>query len=325
MSRRNRALDLKFICTSVCLLLFALPSFSQLGVPNPKTRPIYTKHVPFHVDQLKGMTTYFIVPDSFQQMVYDRLEKEISSIWKLGKIRFMRAAKAKKKTFILGKTSFIRLTGYVLKTNLNVTTDYSYYLEYIVKRKEAAYNTILARVNLYPSTLELLKETNRYSAIKVKELSKVCSDPRRINNWSIGNIKNCLVYAQEKILKEQMFNGNKYVTKDRKEIAKLKAKGLSIPDYVLINNSTLHKRGKLDKEKVFASFSLPYELKKNERIDKEILGATDDYYYMSVVCGRLTTEYTIWNAYTNEIVVSLIKSGHSVKNSHLKKISKLIK
>ncbi len=316
---------LKKVQLVLFFLCVAFGTSAQLKVFNSKIRPMFGAHTPFDIDELKKATTYFVLSDQIDNNEMAFLKKELTPIWKIGKLKFMRESLIKKKSFIQGKVAFITIQGSLFKDQIGRTVDYNANLEYSFKQNGNKMETTLGQIRLYPSSVELIKEAKRYSSIRVKHLEAVCGKSERVHNWSVGHFKNCLVLMQEKLLQNEMFTHMKFVTKDKTEIKKLKKAGFSIPDFVFINNSGLKKGERFKEDELFEDFSMPYTIKSMNDIDKDILAATDDYYYLSVVCSRINTNYTIWNAKTNQIVLDLSRPGKSVRNGHLKKIQKLLK
>lgn len=154
-------------------------------------------------------------------------------------------------------------------------------------------------------------------------------------NGMEGNLKNMIQYVNNQISKnsEKDFFSD---TKNELELAKLKNATLYIPNYWYGEKGTILENLKeVDKYvKIHVKFlddlmkSYPYksELISRSDLDKKIINAKEDFYYLNYVQSSADKIISVINGKTGDVIYSSVtKNSYRIKEKDIEKIGKLIK
>jgi hypothetical protein len=176
--------------------------------------------------------------------------------------------------------------------------------------------SIKYRINAYGATKLLWKKRN--SDFEKEE------EPNSYN-FNLGYIRNYFQALNEKLLKSENFKVRDGVI-NKTKLNELKNQTLFAPDWILKQYSVTTRDLKKieDPEELFSKYEYKYEVVPNEVLNSKILDG-EDFYYFNYTQFNDDKILSVIHSITGEIIYLNSDSSFNVKDSDLKKISKLIK
>jgi hypothetical protein len=252
-------------------------------------------------DLIKGKTTVFVV-DEFDLKEFDAMLKPV---WKVNKYVIVSREDFQKSSskYITEEYAIWEMNGRVVTSTSSkgMTTEYLYiYLEYYYptdikeKKKKTVFDRNQIAAVFFGGNTEAMWEM-----IRTEKFGDFQED---LYNYRLGYLKNYFQYVNDNLISEG-FSFAYDTDYDKKKIKALAKATLYVPDYFKVRS----KLGWSDEDRenpdeLFKKYTYKYEFISDEDLDKKILNATEDFYYIMYTRVNGQKFVSVVNGKTGDII-----------------------